>query len=139
MAKKKVDIKIVNFGIYDKFDKDDEQLPEIIEFSDKIPARLEIEFGMIVEITKARGEVISWRIGHPPFKNSRGCMAPPFTGEFHVNSPVYTFFLGDTIWEPIDDKLGIWDLSISWNGTTMARKKLKVVSEDEYMQSTHHL
>ena len=139
MAKKKVDIKIVNFGIYDKFDKDDEELPQLVEFSDKIPARLDIEFGMIVEIKKARGEVISWRIDHPPFKNSSGDIAPPFTGEFHVNSPVYKFFLGDTIWEPIHNKLGIWDLSISWNGSIMARKKLKVVSEEEYIQITHQL
>ena len=139
MAKKKVDIKVVNYGIYDKFDKDDEDLPLLIEFADKIPAKLDIEFGMIVEITKARGEVISWRIDHPPFNNSKGDTAPPFTGEFHVNSPVYTFFLGDTIWEPIHDKIGIWDLSISWNEKIMARKKLKIVSEDEYIQSAHQL
>ncbi len=139
MAKRKVEIKIVSFGIYDKFDHDDDQLPTLVEFTEKIPAQIDIEFGMTVDIRKARGEVIQWRIDHPPFLNSSGELAEPFVGEFHVNSPEYKFFLGDTVWEPLDDKLGLWDLSVSWQGSVLARKKLWLVPNDEYIRSTYNI
>ena len=139
MAKRKVEIKILNFGIYDKFDHDNEDLPSLVEFAEKIPARLDIEFGMIVDIKKARGEVISWRIDHPDFNDSMGNPALPFEGEFHVNSPEYKFFLGDTVWEPIEDKTGPWDLSVMWEGKVLAKKRLWLVSEDEYIKAQHNL
>ena len=139
MAKRKVEIKILNYGIYDQFNHDDEDLPGLIEFSEKIPARLDIEFGMTVDIRKARGEIIQWRIDHPAFLDSSGELAPPFEGEFHVNSPEYKFFLGDTVWEPIDDKLGVWELTVSWQGNVLARKKLWLVSNQEYIKSTYNL
>ena len=139
MAKRNVKIKIVNYGIYDKFDHDNEDLPTLVEFAEKIPAKLDIEFGMIVNIRKARGEVIEWRIDHPEFDDSRGNPAPPFEGEFYVNSPEYKFFLGDTIWEPIETKQGAWELSIMWQGNVLARKRLWVVPEDEYLRLQHNL
>lgn len=139
MAKRNVEIKIINFGIYDKFNHEDEDLPALVDFADKIPARLDIEFGMTVDIRKARGEIIHWRIDHPPFPDSSGNTAPSFQGQFHVNSPEYKFFLGDTVWEPVDEKLGLWTLSVIWQGKTLASKKLWLVSNQDYLKSTYDI
>ena len=130
MAKKKLTAKIASYGIYDGFDSHSEALPLILHFTTKIPSRIGIEFGYILNITKGRGEKLSFCIDHPPFKNSSGDLAPSFTGEFYVKTADFNFFLGDTIWAPIEDKMGDWVLSVAWNGKTIAKKKFNIVQDD---------
>ena len=109
MAKKNIEARILTFGIHTAFDSESKELPKILEFTTKIPARLGIEFGYVLNVRKGRGEKLRFRIEHPPFRNSSGDIAPPFEGEVYVTAPDFKFFLGDTIWEPTADKLGRMD------------------------------
>ncbi len=139
MAKMKAELKILNYGIYDKFDQQDKDLPTLIEFTDKIPARVGTEFGVTVEIRKARGDIMQWRIEHPPFFDSKGIPVDAFTGEFRVNGSEYKFFLGDSLFEPLADMLGFWHLTISCQGKELMSKKLKVVPLAEYLRAVHDI
>ena len=106
--------------------KQTKELPKILEFTTEIPAKLDIEFGYILNIKKGRGEKITFQIEHPPFKDSDGNIEPPFVGDVFVRTSDYNFFLGDTIWAPVEDKKGIWTLSIFWQGKTIAAKKFNI-------------
>lgn len=128
MAKKKLQVKIKSYGIYTAFDRESKQLPQIQEFTTEIPAQIGIEFGYILNIKKARGEKLTFIIDHPPFADSQGQIAPPFTGEIYIRSNDFNFFLGDTIWQPADDKVGPWTLKTFWNGTLIADKTLQIVA-----------
>ena len=128
MAKKKPEIRMVSFGRYTPFDKTTKDLPKILEFTTTIPAELGVEFGYILEIKKSRGEKLSFCIDHPPFCDDSGEIAPPFVGEVHVQSSDWRFFLGDTVWLPLDDKLGKWTLTASLMGKEIARKTFTLVA-----------
>ncbi len=127
MAKKKLQCEIGSYGIYTKFDSQSKQLPKIQEFTTEIPAVVGIEFGFILEISKGKGEKMEFKIDHPPFNNSQGQVAPPFEGEFYVRNNYYEFFLGDTIWEPVEDKVGPWRLRIFHNRAAVADKTFDIV------------
>ncbi|MFP4054601.1 MAG: DUF3859 domain-containing protein [Phycisphaerae bacterium] len=131
MAKKKPDVRIRSYGIYTPFDRKSDELPKILEFTHRVPARVGIEFGMIVNIRKARGEKMIYRIEHPPFLNEEGDVTPPFVGETYVPAPDYDFFLGDTIWEPAEDKVGKWTVSLEIDGDEIASHSFDVIPEDE--------
>jgi len=130
MAKKKLVGKISSYGLYDGFDPESKSLPKILAFTTEIPAKLGIEFGYILNIKKGRGEKLSFCIAHPPFKNSAGEIEGDFKGEFYVKNSDFDFFLGDTIWAPIDDKLGDWILTIAWQDKVIATKKFKIVPDE---------
>ena len=129
MARKKVDIRSVSYGIYTPFEHSGRQLPEIVEFTKQVPARLGIEFGYILDIKKARGQKLQFKIDHPPFPDSSGQVAPPFTGEVYIRSSDYRFFLGDTFWEPLSDKVGRWVLTAELDGKVVARESFLVVED----------
>ncbi len=38
----------------------------------------------------------------------------------------WDFFLGDTIWEPVSDKIGLWRLITSIDGVTLEDKKFTI-------------
>ena len=57
-------------------------------------------------------------------KDKTGEIAPSFVGEYQIRNNPFQFFLGDTIWEPIDDKKGTWELVIKIDGKILAQKKL---------------
>ncbi len=107
-----IEVELINYGIYSEWDRNNNNLPKFIELSDKVEARLGVEFGMIVEIRKARGRYLDFEIDHPPFTDKDGAIVPPFTGTFRVKHNPFQFFLGDTIWDPVQDKRGFWKLSI---------------------------
>ena len=58
MAKKKPVIKIRSYGIHSKWDVKSKELPKIKEFTTDIPAQIDIEFGLIINIQNARGNKI---------------------------------------------------------------------------------
>jgi Domain of unknown function (DUF3859) len=130
MAKKKPDIRMVSYGVYTPFDAAGTDLPRVVDFTTRIPARVGIEFGYILRIRKARGEKLHFTIEHPPFVEDSGQVAPPFTGEVYVRTSDYQFFLGDSVWEPVDDKMGTWVLTTRLRDEEIARKAFEIVPED---------
>ena len=129
MAKKKPETRMVSYGIYTPFQKQGTELPKILEITTTIPVKPGIEFGYILVIRKARGEKLKFCIDHPKFKNSSGDIAPPFVGEVYVENSEWRFFLGDTFWEPFEDKAGKWTLTAELMGKEIARKTFTAVLE----------
>lgn len=129
MAKKKPEVRMVSYGLYTPFDKHSKQLPKVLDFTTEIPARLGVEFGYILEIRKARGESLRYRIEHPSFRDDNGEVVPPFEGESYVRTSDYEFFLGDTIWQPVADKVGPWTLTCWVAGEQVARKRFQIVED----------
>ncbi len=127
MTKPKFTWELDSWGIYSPWDRQSKQLPEPREITDTIPCIKDIEFGYILTIKKAKGKKIHFTIDHPPFKDSQGNIRPPFTGEVYVKKNSWDFFLGDTIWEPLGDKVGPWRLITRIDDVILADLTLKVV------------
>ena len=116
-----------SYGLYDGWNRDSKDLPNLVKITTEIKAALEVEFGYVLRIRHARNSKITFRIEHPPFKNSDGEVAPPFTGELFVKNNDFRFFLGDTVWAPVEDKRGSWRL-ITWlDGEKVADETLEIV------------
>ncbi|MGL5317692.1 MAG: DUF3859 domain-containing protein [Bacteroidales bacterium] len=127
MAKKKIDIKIKSYGIYTQWDRSSKDLPKLRKVTTDIPAELDVEFGYILQIKGGKGTLLDFIIKHPPFMDLKtGQPAADFVGEHFVNSNDWMFFLGDTIWEPVEDKKGIWEIVVYMNGKEVANKKFIV-------------
>ena len=111
-------------GLYDGWDRESKELPRLLKITTEIEAELDVEFGYILRIRNARNSRITFRIEHPPFMNSAGEIAPPFEGDLYVKTNDFRFFLGDTVWAPVEDKRGPWRL-ITWlDGEKIADKML---------------
>ena len=110
MAKKqkKWQAKILHHGLYAKWSNRCRELPRFLKFTTTIPARIEAEFGVTIEIIGAKGKQLSYTIEHPPLIDSRGEIAPPFTGTIPLRANKDVLYLGDTLWEPLADKIGTW-------------------------------
>ncbi|MDZ8117693.1 DUF3859 domain-containing protein [Pontiella agarivorans] len=127
MAKKKPEVTMHSYGLYDGWERDSKDLPNLVKISREIKTELDIEFGYILRIQNARNGKITFRIEHPPFKDSSGREAAPFEGELYVKTNDFRFFLGDTVWAPIEDKTGAWRL-ITWlDGEKVADKTLHLI------------
>lgn len=113
MAKRKPEVEIHSYGLYEGWDRESKALPKLVAITNEIKAELDIEFGYILRIRNARNSRIAFRIEHPAFKDSSGKTAPAFEGGLYVKTNDYRFFLGDTIWSPVEDKRGEWRL-ITW-------------------------
>ena len=120
-------VEIVSYGKYTRWNSESRELPELEELTYEIKAELDVEFGMIVEIRHGKGRYLEYIIHHPPFKDKAGEIAPSFVGEYQIRSNPFRFFLGDTIWEPVFDKKGSWELIIKIEGKVLARKKLLLI------------
>ncbi len=124
MAKKKITTELYSYGIYTGWNRNSTELPNILEITNKINITPDVEFGCVIKIKGAKGKIIQFRIDHPPFLDESGNPAAPFTGEYFINSNDYEFFLGDTVWEPYEDKAGTWELSTFIDGKRISYKKL---------------
>lgn len=122
MAKSKPIIEFHSYGIYDKWDADSKALPQIRKFTNQVEAEIDVEFGFIVNIKKAKGEKLRYCIFHPDIPDDDGNPLPPFDGEEYVKSNDWDFYLGDTIWAPIENKLGTWRMTIELAGKVVAEK-----------------
>ena len=123
---KRPEINLRSFGIYDGWQADAKTLPKIREFTTEIPAEVDIEFGMIVNIKGAKNQKLQFCIDHPGIRNDEGHVRAPFDGEVYVKTNDWDFYLGDTVWEPIDDKCGEWHLSLELAGKVIAEKTFLV-------------
>lgn len=126
MAKKKPEVRLRSWGIYSRWDADAKTLPELREVTTHVPAEIDIEFGFVVNIRSARNEKLYYCIDHPGIHDDEGRVRPPFDGTVHVRTNNWDFYLGDTIWRPIDDKLGTWRMWVELNGITVAEKSFTV-------------
>ena len=57
----------------------------------------------------------------------QGNIVPSFEGEYQIKANPYRFFLGDTIWEPVEDKRGIWEFIVRIDQQQVAKKKLELI------------
>ena len=114
-------------GLYDGWDRESRDLPNLLKITNEIETALDVEFGYILRIRNARNSKITFRIEHPPFIGSGGGIAPPFEGELYVKTNDFRFFLGDTIWAPVEDKKGEWRLTTWLDGVKVAEKALTMV------------
>lgn len=117
-------VNVVSFGCYSAWNKEDKDLPALISLTDRISAQNGVEFGMTVEISKAKGRYIQYSIEHPPFRDSSGQVAPTFTGEHQIRSNPARFFLGDAVEDPVEDKKGDWVFKILMDDRLLAEKRL---------------
>ncbi len=120
-------VEIVSYGKYSKWDRESHDLPELIDLTEKVKAEIGVEFGMIVEIFKAKGRYLDFRIDHPPFKDRNGNIEPSFEGSYQIRNNPYSFFLGDTIWEPVEDKRGQWTMTVFMDGVELASKTIILI------------
>lgn len=131
MANPKPIVEISNYGIYDKWDAESKQLPKIKKFATTVEAIIDIEFGLVVNIKKAKGQKIRFCIYHPSLKDKNGRVMAPFDGEEYIKSNNWDFYLGDTIWAPQVDKVGEWRMVIELRGQVVAEKTFNVIEESK--------
>ena len=129
MAKRKISCRLVNHGMYDGWDGDAKSLPRCKKSGDTVPAVAETEFGYIVNIRGAKGKVLAYRIEHPPFLNDEGEVTPAFEGDLYVRTNDWDFYLGDKVWEPVDDKVGKWRLITKVDGEVVEDRTFEIVQE----------
>jgi len=130
MAKAKPITSMQSFGIYTQWDSSSKDLPQIQSFTTKVPAKLDIEFGFIVNFKKAKGEKLRYCIYHPEIPDAEGVAMPPFEGIEYVKDNDWDFYLGDTLWEPISNKTGDWRMTIELNGKIIADKTFTVFEQE---------
>ncbi|MFK8113353.1 MAG: DUF3859 domain-containing protein [Rubripirellula sp.] len=131
MAKRKPLIKMQSFGVYTRWDSDSKALPRIQEYTTRVRARIDVEFGFVVNIKGAKNRELDFCIDHPGILDADGVRRAPFDGTVYVKSNDWDFYLGDTIWEPIADKLGPWRLSLQMDGALIAEKTFDLHDDDE--------
>ena len=122
MSKRRPEFRIYSYGEYTPWDRESRDIPKILGFSTEINAAIGTEFGYVLQIKNGKGETLEFQIDHPPFKNENGELAPPFTGEQFIRTNDFQFYLGDCIWEPLEDKLGKWELTTFYKGQVVAHK-----------------
>ena len=126
MSKRKTKIKIRSYGIYREWDSKTRELPRIAEFTLCVPAKIDIEFGFVVNICGAKNQEMYYCIDHPGIRDADGKRREPFDGTVYVKDNDWDFYLGDTIWEPIQDKLGPWRMWLELGGEIIADKTFEV-------------
>ncbi len=62
MAKRSVVVDMTSYGIYSTWDSKSKDLPKIQEFTTIVDAEIDVEFGYILNIKKAKGEKIRYCI-----------------------------------------------------------------------------
>ncbi|MBB1407297.1 DUF3859 domain-containing protein [Pseudoalteromonas sp. SG44-5] len=131
MAKLKPIITLQSYGIYSTWDNESKALPQIEQFTTEVIATLDVEFGLIINIKKAKGEKLHYTIYHPNIPDDEGDIMPPFSGVVYVKDSDWHFYLGDTLWPPINNKLGNWRMTIEYNGKLIADKTFNVALPTE--------
>ncbi len=131
MAKKKAQIELYSYGIYEPWDRESKDIPKLKEITTDIPIYSGVEFGYVLKIKGAKGSRITFIMHHPPFLDESRNVSPPFEGELYINSNDWSFFLGDTVWEPYEDKAGEWELITFLDNREIATKKFKLYIANE--------
>lgn len=122
-----------SYGEYEKWDRNSKAIPRILNITTEIEAEIGTEFGYVLHIKNGKGELLDFIIDHPPFKDDNGQVMPPFTGEQFIRTNDFEFYLGDCVWEPLHDKLGVWELTTRYKGQVVAQKKFILKAKNEQM------
>lgn len=122
MPKRKPEIRMRSHGIYTNWDSGSKELPRIAEITTSVHAEIDVEFGFVVNIRGAKNAPVDFCIDHPGILDSDGAVRPPFAGTEYVKTNDWDFYLGDTIWDPIKDKLGPWRMTLKMDGAVIAEK-----------------
>ena len=130
MAKTSPIFSVVNYGIYEKWDQKRRGLPKIKQVTECVPAVIDIEFGLIINIKKGKGISIDWCIEHPHITDKKGRLMAPFEGKEIVRNNDWQFYLGDTIWAPEHDKVGDWRMYIQYNSEIVIDKTFELTDDD---------
>ena len=128
MPKRKPEFRIRSYGIYSNWDAKAKTLPKIEEITTRVPAEIDIEFGFIINIKWAKNSELDYCIDHHGILDDQGKRRRPFDGSVYVKTNDWDFYLGDTIWTPISDKLGPWHLSVEMEGKVIAEKTFEIYS-----------
>jgi hypothetical protein len=136
MAKSTIHHSIVSYGIYDKWEAAEKNLPKVINFTLDVPAKIDIEFGFIINIKKGKGKKVRYCIYHPNITDENGKIRVPFSGEVYIKNNNWHFYLGDTIWEPLHDKLGHWRMTIECDNQIVADKTFIISQPNEDIKSS---
>jgi len=123
MSGKKPQVELYSYGIYSSWDRSSRELPKLKEITTNIPVIPDVEFGYVLKIKGAKGKILEYQIFHPPFEDEDGNVALPFTGEVLINSNDWEFYLGDTVWEPYNNKASEWIIITRLQNKEIARKK----------------
>jgi hypothetical protein len=126
MPKRKPEIRMKSYGIYNQWDSDAKALPRIEQFTTTVPAVVDVEFGFVVNIKGAKNCELDFCIDHPGILDADGNRRPPFDGTVFVKTNDWNFYLGDTVWEPIADKIGTWTMTLDLKGKRIAEKSFQV-------------
>jgi hypothetical protein len=129
LSKSRTFFEISSYGIYEKWDEKSKRLPKIKTSTTNIPTQLEIEFGFILNAKNAKGKRLDWSIIHPDVPDENGHTMPQFEGVVYVRNNDWEFYLGDTIWTPIHDKVGDWQMMIACDGKVIAQKTFSLLDE----------
>lgn len=127
MAKRKFDVRMRTYGMYSQWEANSKVLPRFLQATTEIPARVDVEFGFVVNIKHAKNCELSFCIDHPGILDAEGNRRAPFEGTVYVRTNDWNFYLGDTVWEPIDDKVGPWHLWLEINDNVIAEKTFQVI------------
>jgi hypothetical protein len=127
MSKRKINISIANYGRYTTWNKKSKKLPKLLHYTDTIEAIDGNEFGIIINVDNAKGQVLEFIIKHPPLLNPKGNLLPQFKGELYVNTIHTQFFVGDGIWLPLEDKIGEWKIIILLDNKEIVSKKFMII------------
>lgn len=131
MAKRAPTFTLKNYGIYQSWDTKGKGLPKIKTVTEYIPAIIDIEFGLTIGVSNAKGVILNWCIDHPQITDKRGREMAPFTGKEYVKTNDWSFYLGDTIWAPVEDKVGPWHIYIEYEDSIIIEKTFEISLEDD--------
>ncbi|WP_044303909.1 DUF3859 domain-containing protein [Rhodopirellula sallentina] len=128
MAKRKTEVRLRTHGIYSKWESGSKDLPRLQEVTTDVPAVVDVEFGFVVNIKNAKNQELYFCIDHPGIRDDLGKRRAPFDGTVYVKTNDWDFYLGDTVWEPIADKIGEWRMWLELDGKVIAEKTFSLSS-----------
>jgi hypothetical protein len=123
MKRRKPVFTMFSYGEYETWDRNSKKIPKIRNIGTEIKAETGTEFGYVLRIKNGKGTMLSFKIDHPPFTGETGKVVPPFKGEQFIRTNDYEFYLGDCVWDPPENKMGIWELTTYFEGKVVAFKK----------------
>lgn len=130
MARSKPLFHTESYGIYQTWTNKGKGLPKLQRVTAIIPATVDIEFGLTLHAKKAKGLSLNWCIEHPDICDKNGQPMHSFSDDIYVRNNDWKFYLGDTIWAPVEDKTGLWRMYIEYNNAIIAEQTFEVTLED---------
>lgn len=133
MAKKRksLQVKMESYGLYAKWSNRCKELPKFLKFTTDFPLRVESEFGFVLHIKGGKGLFVDYVVEHPPIRDEDGRIMPTFTGKIPIRDNDFRVYVGDTLWEPLEDKVGLWRVVAKIDGTTYGDKSFTVTSSTD--------